>query len=99
MAAGWDFLLDHGDRATFGRRQLMKGLAFAAGGALVGKAGEAWAAEGGAIAPAMTINHINLGVADVTRTMDYYSAVLGARVQANPVPTTATMYFPGARPF
>jgi catechol 2,3-dioxygenase-like lactoylglutathione lyase family enzyme len=46
----------------------------------------------------MSINHINLGVADVKRTADYYAAVLGGRVQANPVPSAETLYFPGARP-
>lgn len=77
------------------RRSVLKGMALAAGGAMAGGAARA-AAPG--IVPAMTINHVNFGVADVKRTADYYAAVLGAKVQAAPIPTVQTMYFPGARP-
>src|SRR5262245_8487611 len=98
MAAQWESLLEQGDRGELDRRSVIKALAFAAGSALAGRVHESLAAaEGTALVPAMSINHINLGVADVKRTTEYYAAVLGARIQANPVPTTATMYFPGAR--
>ena len=99
MAPLWDSLLVQGERGMLGRRQLMKGLAFAAGSALAGKVRAALAAaQGGALVPAMSINHVNLGVADVKRAADYYAAVLGARPQASGGPTSQTMYFPGARP-
>src|SRR5262245_14606939 len=81
------------------RRQVVKGMALAAGGALLGNMNEEQlAAQGKGIVPAMSINHVNLGVANVQRTVDYYTAVLGARPQAAVGTAVATVYFPGARP-
>jgi catechol 2,3-dioxygenase-like lactoylglutathione lyase family enzyme len=47
----------------------------------------------------MSINHVNLGVANIKRTVDYYGAVFGGRPQASagPGPMVQTLYFPGAR--
>jgi catechol 2,3-dioxygenase-like lactoylglutathione lyase family enzyme len=97
VALGGDYIQEED---MIGRRRVVKGLAFAAGGALVGNVDELVNAQGTAIVPAMTINHVNLGVADVKRSADYYAAVLGGRPQASagPGPAVQTMYFPGARP-
>lgn len=98
MTTFLDFIVKQADQGRLDRRQVMKGMALAAGGALAGRIGGAQAAAAAGLAPAMTINHVNLGVADVKRTSDYYAAVLGAKIQAAPIPTVATMYFPGATP-
>lgn len=84
-------------RDEFDRRQVLKGLAAATGGALVGRAPAAYA-QSAPLLPAMSINHVNIGVKDVKRSVAFYSAVLGAKPQAGDGVRSQTMYMPGARP-
>lgn len=98
MAAKHETLLDRYGRGGLDRRQLLKGMALATGGALVGGSFEAHA-QGTGLAPAMSINHVNVGVKDVKRSVAFYSALLGAKPQAAGANgASQTMYIPGAKP-
>ena len=98
MATALDRLWDKYHRGSIDRRELMKGIAALTGGALASKIGGASAAAAPGIAPAMSINHVNIGVKDVKRTADFYAAVFGARPQASGGPMSQTMSFPAAKP-
>ena len=81
---------------TFDRRQVLKGIAYATATAAVGTSVRAAAPAG--LAPAMTINHINIGVKEMKRTTDFYGAVVGAGIQAEIPKIVTTTYFPGSMP-
>jgi catechol 2,3-dioxygenase-like lactoylglutathione lyase family enzyme len=89
----FDRLADRLDQRMIDRRQLLKGLTLAAGSALVGSRTDA---QTTALAPAMSINHVNVGVKDPGRSAEFYAALLGAKPQALSQGTPRTMYFPGA---
>jgi len=99
MADTLDRLLDQYDQGLLSRRQLLKGLAVATGGALAGVAGVAEAAQAQSkpLARAMSINHIHIYVKDMARTVDFYSTVLGAKLKGDQ-PNNKTITLPGAKP-
>ena len=81
---------------TFDRRQVLKGLAYATAGAAAGTSARAAAPAG--LAPAQSINHINIGVKEMKRTTDFYGAVFGAGIHAEIPKIVTTTYFPGSAP-
>src|SRR5262245_18558543 len=94
MARAFDDLLDQYDRGQLNRRQLLKGLALATSGAIAGTAG--LEAEGAAIAPAATINHMHIEVANLKKAVEWYAAVLGCTpVTQRPQAGMTTMNLPG----
>lgn len=97
MAATLDRLLDQFEQGQINRRQLLKGLALATGGALVGNAQTAQGMDA-PLAPCMQINHVHLDVHNIKRSMEFYSTVLGAKPKQTTGPTNQTMYLPGAHP-
>src|ERR1700730_2852471 len=97
MADTLDRLLDQFEQGQINRRQLLKGLALATGGALVGNARTAQAMDA-PLAPCMQINLVHLDVHNIKRSMEFYSTVLGAKPKQTTGPTNQTMYLPGAHP-
>lgn len=96
MADEVDLLMDQFDRGRLNRRELLTGLAFATGGALVGRTREVQAAQAPApIVPVASINHVNASVSDRARSADFYSTVFGATFGPR---KSGTMNFPGGRP-
>jgi predicted enzyme related to lactoylglutathione lyase len=96
MSAELDLLLNQYNGGHLNRRQVLQGLALAAAGsALAGSAAEAQA-PGAALAPAMSINYVNIIVKDVKRSAVFYASVLGAKPQ-EAGPNSQTMSFPGAQ--
>lgn len=79
---------------TLDRRQVLKGMAAVSGAAMAGASAPAYAQSGG-LAPATSINHVNIGVTDVKRATDFYVAVLGAKPQAQ-TNGVHTITLPGA---
>ena len=95
MAEELDRLLNQYAVGQLSRRQLLKGLALGTGGVVLAVKGARAHAQSEAVAPAMSINHVNVGVKDPKRSAEFYSALLGARPQAS-TQGVETMYFPGA---
>ncbi len=93
MAVMLDQLLDQYDKGHLNRRQLLKGLALATGGAFAGNAPTAQAADS-PLAPATTLNHVHLEVTDVNRSVEFYSFLVGAKQNARP----GMVHLPGATP-
>jgi predicted enzyme related to lactoylglutathione lyase len=95
MTAELDLLLNQYNGGQLNRRQVLQGLALAAGGVLAGDAAEAQT-SGSALAPAMSINYVNLIVSDVKRSAVFYASVIGAKPQESG-PKIQTMSLPGAQ--
>jgi catechol 2,3-dioxygenase-like lactoylglutathione lyase family enzyme len=95
MATSIDQLLDQYERGGLSRRQLVKGLLLAAlpaTGLALATAGDGEAQTAvTAIAPATCLNHVNLGVSDMDRSLAFYSQVFGARERARASNTHITM--------
>ena len=53
-------------------------------------------AQSTALAPAMSINHVNIGVTDLEQAAEFYSELLGAKPKDSGS-TIQTMYLPGAK--
>lgn len=97
MARALDQLLDQYDKGQLDRRQLLKGLTLAIGGAVAGGAETTVEAQGDGMLPLLQINHINVMAKDVLKTAAWYEAVFGAKYQTKS-PVSTLMSFPGATP-
>jgi catechol 2,3-dioxygenase-like lactoylglutathione lyase family enzyme len=96
MTEKLDGLMDQYDHGQLNRRQLITALAaVVTSGTLLGKTEKAQAAEA-TFAPAMSLNHVHLYVADIDRSVEYYSQVIGAKYKDSPGPNNKTLYLPGA---
>lgn len=84
MATNIDQLLDQYERGGFSRRQLVKALLLAAAPTAFGAANAqgAQATPATAIAPAASLNHVNLRVSNMERSMAFYQSVLGVTERA-----------------
>ena len=89
MADKVDHLLKEFDRGELNRRQLIKGLAYAAAGAMLSQIGQAEVAAAAAtaaapsappIVPVLSFNHINLGVKDSKRSAEFYASIYGGKL-------------------
>ena len=95
MTDALDRLLDQYDNGLLNRRQLLRGLALVAGGALTAAVPTNVRAQGTAILPMQMINHVNISTSDVKRSAEFYRTVFGAKTQREG-PTSQLMSFPGA---
>jgi catechol 2,3-dioxygenase-like lactoylglutathione lyase family enzyme len=97
MAMTVDHLIDQFEQGQIDRRQLLKGLTLAIGGALAGTTGpavEAQAQDKG-IVPMLTLNHLNIQSRDVKKTVEFYRVVFGA-TQLTDTRYGSLLAFPGA---
>ncbi len=93
MATGFDQLLDQYERGGLSRRQLVQALLFAAAPVALAPLGAhaAQATPTETIAPARSINHLNLRVSNMERSLAFYTKVLGATERARASNTHITM--------
>src|SRR5262245_49410657 len=96
MAREFDLLLDQYDKGLIDRRQLLKALALATGGAV---AGTVVVDAEAPLAPAASINHMHIEVSDLKKAVEWYAVVLGGTaVTVNPKAGMTTMNLPGTAP-
>jgi hypothetical protein len=102
MSAHVDSLMDQYDKGTLSRRQLVTRLLLLA--AAPGTAFAAQQTSPRALAPALNINHVHIGVTDHEKSAQFYNALVGAVVagKAGPDYTAAKnlmgMDLPGSKP-
>lgn len=98
MATSIDDLLDQYERGGLSRRQLVRGLLLLAvpSTALGQTNARAAQPQSAAIAPARSINHVNLSVGDMDRSLAFYTAVFGVKERARASNTHITLTLPNS---
>ena len=98
MTTGVNQLLDQYERGGLTRRQLVTGLLLAAAPTALAAANAhgAQATSSTPIAPAQSLNHVNLRVSDMERSLAFYTDVLGATERARASNTHITMTLPNS---